>query len=580
MPEPTRRLAAILAADVVGYSAMVGADETTTLARVRALRTEVIEPGAAEHQGRLFKTLGDGFLLEFASAVQALRCAIVIQEHLNAQPNGLRLRIGIHQGEVVPEGDDLFGDGVILAARLEPLAEPGGIVISSRVKEDASGKMALETDDLGEPALKNIAAKVHAWRVRLARATTPPPALTLPEKPSIAVLPFKNMSGDLEQEYFADGMSEDIITELSRFRALFVIARNSTFTYKGKSVDVRDVARELGVRYVLEGSVRKAGNRARITAQLIDALTGNHLWAERYDRSMDDVFAVQEDVTRNIVAAVAPQVELAEIVKGARVAPDEDAAHDVWRLKGMWHQVYQLGQPSQAMATIAAAERALITNPTSLEALFVLGMCHSACHLNRWGADPARDLDAMWSVAERMQAIDGLSDLTLTLAGMARVTRGEHQRGIADLRLALEANPNSAAILGVLSWAEATTGLHEDAKDHASLATRLTPVGRGVGAAFLALAMATFSLREYADAMQWAQRAIQMQSRAPIRRAIMIACCALAGEMDHAARERTVLDGFAPDFLASLFRGENKVFHRQEDMAHLLDGLRAAGVVR
>ena len=281
MSAEKRRLAGILAADVVGYSAMVATDEPATLACVRALRAEIIEPAAAAHDGRLFKTMGDGFLLEFASAVQALRCAIAIQTTLNAQTDGLRLRIGVHQGEVVPEGDDLLGDGVIVAARLEPLAEPGGIVISSRVKEDAAGKMALEVDDLGEPELKNCAAKIRAYRVRLAAPAAAPvqAVLALPDKPSVAVLPFQNMSGDPEQEYFADGMVEEIITALSRIRWLFVIARNSSFTYKGRAVDIKQVGRELGVRYVLEGSVRKGGDRVRITAQLIDAITGTHVWA-------------------------------------------------------------------------------------------------------------------------------------------------------------------------------------------------------------------------------------------------------------------------------------------------------------
>ena len=258
MSEANRRLAGILAADVVGYSAMVGTDEPATLARVRTLRTDLIEPVAATHGGRLFKTTGDGFLIAFASAVQALRCAIAIQERLRSEPDGLRLRIGVHQGEVVAEGDDLLGDGVIIAARLEPLAEPGGICISARVREDAAGKMALEVDDLGTPELKNIAAKIQVFRVRLGMPERP--ALPLPDKPSIAVLAFTNMSGDPEQEYFSDGIADDIITELSRNRSLFVIARNSSFTYKGRAVDMRQVARELGVRYVLEGSVRRSGS--------------------------------------------------------------------------------------------------------------------------------------------------------------------------------------------------------------------------------------------------------------------------------------------------------------------------------
>jgi adenylate cyclase len=275
MNEANRRLAGILAADVVGYSAKMGADDVNTLARVRTMRTEVIEPLTNTHGGRVFKTMGDGFLVEFPSAVQALRCAIAIQTALNAEIEGLRLRIGVHQGEVVAEGDDLFGDGIIVAARLEPLAEDGGIVISSRVMEDASGKIALEVDDLGVPPLKNVAARVRVYRVRTIGAgmtADPAPGLA---KPSILVLPFTNMSGASEQEFFADGLTEDILTDLSRFHELFVISRNTSFKFKGQAVDVKKVARELGVQYVVEGSVRRAGNRVRVTVQLIDAESGS-----------------------------------------------------------------------------------------------------------------------------------------------------------------------------------------------------------------------------------------------------------------------------------------------------------------
>jgi len=304
MDDANRRLAGILAADVVGYSAMVGKDEPATLARVRTLRTDVIEPLAASYGGRLFKTTGDGFLAAFASAVQALRCAIAIQERLNSEHDGLRLRIGVHQGEVVAEGDDLLGDGVIIAARLEPLAEPGGVCISARVREDATGKMALEVDDLGTPELKNIAANVQVFRVRLGSAERPPlplpDKLPPPDKPSIAVLAFTNMSGDPEQEYFADGVADDIITELAHVRSLFVIARNSSFAYRGRAVDVRQIANELGVRYILGGSVRRGADSLRITAQLVDAETGSHLWAHRYDRPLHDLFVLQDEIALTV----------------------------------------------------------------------------------------------------------------------------------------------------------------------------------------------------------------------------------------------------------------------------------------
>ena len=291
----TRRLAAILAADVVGYSRLMGADEGDTLARLRAIRAQLLDPKIAEHYGRLVKTTGDGLLIEFGSVVDALRCATEVQAGLlgrNAMaPADKRVeyRIGINMGDIVVEDDYIFGDDVNVAARLEALAEPGGICVSARVQEDAAGKLGLAFEDMGERALKNIARPVRAYRVameRPAEAAREPPQLPLPDKPSIAVLPFQNMSGDPEQEYFADGMVEEIITALSRIRWLFVIARNSSFTYKGRAVDVKQVGRELGVRYVLEGSVRKGGSRVRISAQLIDALTGTHLWADRFDGSL------------------------------------------------------------------------------------------------------------------------------------------------------------------------------------------------------------------------------------------------------------------------------------------------------
>jgi TolB-like protein len=295
----TRRLAAILAADVAGYSRLMGADEEGTLERLKALRHELLDPKIAEHHGRIVKTTGDGLLVEFASVVDALRCAAEVQAAM-AESNAslppdsrIEFRIGIHQGDIVVEDGDIFGDGVNVAARLEGLAEPGGICVSARVQEDAAGRLDLAFEGLGEQALKNIARPVRVYRVRDVGASKTPSApalpLPLPDKPSIAVLPFANMSGDPEQEYFADGMVEEIITALSRIRWLFVIARNSSFTYKGQTIDVKQVGRELGVRYVLEGSVRRAGGRVRITAQLIDALTDGHLWADRFDGSLEDV---------------------------------------------------------------------------------------------------------------------------------------------------------------------------------------------------------------------------------------------------------------------------------------------------
>jgi adenylate cyclase len=314
----TRRLAAILAADVAGYSRLIGADEEGTLNRLRSIRAELIDPYINEHRGRIVKTTGDGLLVEFSSVVDALRCATQWQHGMGERnasapgDNRIEFRIGVHQGDIVVEDNDIFGDGVNVAARLEGLAEPGGICVSARVQEDVAGRLDLTFGDIGEQNLKNIARPVRVYRVRLARAENTPkvptesgPALALPDKPSIAVLPFANMSGDPEQEYFADRMVEEIITGLSRIRWLFVIARNSSFTYKGRSVDVKQVGLELGVRYVIEGSVRKAGGRVRITAQLVEAGSGNHIWAERYDRELADIFAVQDEITEQVLATIA-----------------------------------------------------------------------------------------------------------------------------------------------------------------------------------------------------------------------------------------------------------------------------------
>jgi adenylate cyclase len=298
-----RRLTAILAADVAGYSRLMGADEEATLTQLKAHRRALVDPKITEHRGRIVKTTGDGMLVEFASVVDALRCAVEVQAGMakrNAevpQDRRIEFRVGINVGDIIIDGGDIFGDGVNVAARLEGLAEPGGICVSSRVQEDAQGKLEITFENAGEQQLKNIARPVRVYRVRLSGAAEDPrPALPLPDKPSIAVLPFQNMSGDREQDYFADGITEDIVTALSRFRWFFVIARNSTFVYKGKAIDVKQVARELGVRYVLEGSVRKAASRVRISAQLIDASTGTHLWAERYDRDIADIFAVQAEL--------------------------------------------------------------------------------------------------------------------------------------------------------------------------------------------------------------------------------------------------------------------------------------------
>jgi TolB-like protein/class 3 adenylate cyclase len=387
----SRRLAAILAADVVGYSRLMEMDEAGTLNRLRSTRTDVIDPKISEHRGRLVKTTGDGLLVEFTSVVDALRCATAIQSAMAegnariAAEERIEFRIGINVGDIAVEDGDIFGDGVNVAARLEGLADPDGICVSARVQEDAAGRLDLTFDDLGEQSLKNISRSVRVYRVRLAIAETAPtastvettPALAFPDKPSIAVLPFANMSGDPEQEYFADGMVEEIITALSRIRWLFVIARNSSFTYKGQAIDVKRVGQELGVRYVLEGSVRKAGQRVRITGQLIDALTGTHLWADRFDGSLEDVFDLQDKISVSVAGVIEPTLQAAEIRRSSERPTNDLTAYDLY-LRALPHWTsYEKDRTIQSLDLLT---QAIDRDPHYGPAIALAAHCHQSAH--------------------------------------------------------------------------------------------------------------------------------------------------------------------------------------------------------
>jgi TolB-like protein len=410
----------------------------------------------------------------------------------------------------------------------------------------------------------------------------PPPAATpldaVPDKPSIAVLPFLNFSGDPAQEYFSDGITDGIITELSRFRGLFVISRNSGFTYKNQSTDVRQVARELGVRYVLEGGARKSGNRVRVSARLVDARAGNQIWAETYERDDGDDFAVEHEVTRGIVAAVAPELELAEIQDARQARGNDTARHLVWRAYGLMNDGVRSGHAPPVLEAIGLARRAIDDDPTSLGAYNVLAWCYWSCHLYRWGDEPTQALARMAAAVERMASINALDHRTLTVSGLARIGRGEPERGLADLRRAVEVNPNAALSLMWLALSEAMTGHGEEATAHATLSLRLNPRDSWIGVAHVALALVRYSARDYAEAARLAELAIQSEPAVPLRRAIMIASCGQLGESDRAAREIASLAGFAPDFPARLMSGDFTVFRVAEHAEHLRDGLRKAGV--
>jgi adenylate cyclase len=465
-----RRLAAILAADVVGYSRLIGADEGGTLARLRTLRREVVEPLVAENGGRIFKTTGDGLLAEFPSTVQALRCAIVVQDRVRG--GELQLRIGVHQGDVVVEGGDLLGDGVNVAARLEALAEPGGICISGRVREDAAGKITLEVEDFGEPELKNITQRHRVFRVRLDAPERP--ALPLPDKPSLAVLPFANLSGDPEQEYFADGVVEDIITSLSRSGWLFVIARNSSFAYKGTSPDIRKVGRGLGVRYVLEGSIRRAGGRVRIAAQLIDATTSGHVWAERFEDSNTDLFALQDRITEHVVGALEPGLQKAEIARAITKPTESLDAYDLY-LRAL-QQFYLLTESSNHAARLLLHQAITMDGRFGLaKALAALCVTSAVIHdWIAWGSAEAVE----GAVLARSAIADSPDDPTaLRFAALAIAHLG-HDLDAAQAAVdrALVLNDNSAGVLSASGWIRCFLGDFATARVHFTRAIRLSPL--------------------------------------------------------------------------------------------------------
>jgi adenylate cyclase len=517
----TRRLAAILAADVAGYSRLMGADEEGTLERLKALRRELVDPKIAEHHGRLVKTTGDGVLVEFASVVDAVRCAVEVQQVIPERNTGIaadkriELRIGINLGDVIVEGDDLYGDGVNIAARIEALADAGGVSVSNTVHDHVRDRLPFAFEDLGEQQVKNIARPVRIYRVRdaatAAGSPAPAPSLLLPNKPSIAVLPFQNMSGDPEQEYFADGMVEEIITALSRIRWLFVIARNSSFSYKGKSPDLKRVGRELGVRYVLEGSVRKATGRVRITAQLVDAITGAHLWADRFDGSLEDIFDLQDKVAVSVAGVIEPALQAAETARSAGRPTNDLTAYNLY-LRGyamVWSSARQIPEALRLM------EHAIERDPRYGPALAWAAYC---CYrLLHDGRSEDRAADRLKGVDFARRALEAAGDDpgVPANAALALAYFGEDIGAVMALvDRALALNPNYARgwqISGILrAWA----GQPDIAIEHVEAALRLSPRAR-VGTSLFATGVAHLISRRFDEAVPKLLLAIQQNPTSP-----------------------------------------------------------------
>jgi adenylate cyclase len=577
-----RRLAAILAADVVGYSRLIGADEEGTLATLKQHRGALLTPTIAGHNGRIVKTTGDGLLVEFASVIDALRCAIVIQQGMRARnadtplPQRIEFRIGINVGDIVVDEGDVYGDGVNVAARLEGLAEPGGISVSGRVQEDARGKIEIGFHDTGEQRLKNIAWPVRVFRVQLDDgAQAYRPALALPDKPSIAVLPFQNMSGDAEQEYFADGIAEEIITALSRMRWLFVIARNSSFVYKGRAVDVKQVGRELGVRYILEGSVRKAGNRVRITGQLIDATTGTHLWADRFDGGLEDVFDLQDRVTASVVNAIAPKLEQAEIERSQHKPTESLDAYDYY-LRGM--AVAHRWTREANTESLSHFYRAIELDPNFAAAWGMAARCYSQRKACGWSTDRAHEIAEAERTARRAAELGKDDALALCTAGMAIGYVGcnpAHGRSLIDR--ALQLNPNLAWAWLFSGWVNIWLGEPEIGIDHVARAMRLSPHDPQIVAMEAATAYAHYFAGRFADASKWAEMSLQELPNLALPLGALVASRAMTGRGQSAEEALAQLLGLEPDLRLSNL-GVWMPLQRPEHLAMLVEGFRKAGL--
>ena len=514
-----RRLAAILSADVVGYSRLMADDEAGTHAALKAHRAEFVDATIAEHHGRIVKLIGDGALVEFASVVNSVACAIDIQRGMAERNRDvpkdrrIRFRIGINLGDVIIEGDDIYGDGVNIASRIEALAEPGGICLSDDAYRQARGRLDVAFEDMGEHAVKNIPDPIRVFRVELAHAAgeidseddvVAAPALSA--KPSIAVLPFDNMSGDPEQEYFADGISEDLITALSRIHWFFVIARNSTFTYKGRAVNVTEVARDLGVRYVLEGSLRKAGNRVRITAQLIDATTGNHVWAEHYDRELADIFALQDEMTQTIVGAVEPELSAAERERAAHKPPDNLDAWESYQ-RGLWH-MWRFTKDDNAEAQ-SLLRRAQELDPGFAIAYAYESYAHFLDVILGYAEAPGACLASALAAANEALALDDKEPVAHFAQGRVYMVQGKHAASIAALETSLEFNPSFAQACHGLGFAFALAGRLEDSADMLDRGIRLSPHDPLLFATETIRSFSCTLQHQHEAAAEWALRAVR-----------------------------------------------------------------------
>jgi len=588
-----RRLAAILAADVAGYSRLMGANEEGTLDQLKSIRKALVDPTIATHRGRIVKTTGDGMLVEFASAVDAVRNAVEIQrgmaEQNTAVPQDQRIefRIGVHVGDIIFDDNDIFGDGVNIAARLEGIAEPGGVCMSDDAYRQVRGKVEIDCDDMGPQSLKNIAEPMRAWRLRMTgqtpsavksgSAVSQPRALPLPDKPSIAVLSFQNMSGDPEQEYFADGIAEDIITALSRFKELFVIARNSSFTYKGRAVDVKQVGRELGVRYVLEGSVRKTANRVRITGQLIDAATGIHLWADRFDGGLGDIFDLQDQVTESVVGAIAPTVEKAEIERAKRKPTESLDAYTLY-LRGL-ARLYKFANRQANDEALHLFNSAIELDPDFASAYGRAASCYVYAKASGWISGAANESAAASRLAQRAVELGKDDAIAIATSGWALAyVAGDLEVGAALIDRALVLNSNLAEAWHCGGWVKIWLGEPEAAIERFARAMRPSPLDLWVIGMRTGTAHAHFFLGRYDEAASWAAMALQDNPDFQAGLRIDAASNAMTGRPARAQKAITRLRQVNPTLRVSNLKEVLGPYRRAEDLSLYEEGLRKAGL--
>ena len=582
----------------------MAANDTATVAALDAAR-EVFRIHIESRHGRVIDMAGDSVLAAFETASGAVSAAMAAQEQIEeamsevAHERQLRFRVGLHLGDVISKTDGtVYGDGVNIASRLQAMADAGGIVVSESVRVAVRGKLGAGFEDLGEQWVRNISEPVRAWRVHpggeaaFGSSTIPAPLglmrdaaspgntpLRLPDRPSIVVLPFVNLSDDPGQEYFADGMVEEIITELSRFRRVFVIARNTSFTYKGKTLDSKRVAQELGVHFLLSGSVRRSGQRVRVLAQLVDGHSGHQIWAERYEDVLSDVFELQERITRQVVSTMVPEIEAEEMRLSGygkrRYAQADDMA---WRAaKSLTDSMFG-GTPERSLQAIELAAQAVAQDISCALAWHVLSNAHSWRVFMAWAPDRAQELAVARHAADTLIALEPGDSRSFFQRGLAQELAGDTAASTADLRRALELNPNDATVHFYLSFVEAAEGNVIRARELAAQALRMSPKDRWAGTAYMARAVCAFVEQDWQSLHDWADLAIQAQATHPMRRVLMVAFAAQVGDQPLFRKHLGRLQAVAPDFIPSLFRGDYRPLHRPEHMALLLDSLRKAGM--